>query len=276
MAAGESAFDVARRQREEAARLQRSAARWEQGAAGEVAVATALAALPAGWIVLHDLAWPGRPRANLDHVVVGPGGVFVVDAKNWAGRIEIRDEVLMQNGRSREDAVSSATAATIAVQTVVSPQSCVGVLCFVRDEEITARAWNVTVCSTANLVAMLTSREPVLGSDEVSRCVEAIKLAGVRPSRATTLMSDSGKPAPRRGAAKLRRGSPIGALVGATVLLLAVFSGGLAKAGDWAGEWMSERIVQNDPVQPSPSEPEKQRKKKQQTKQSRRDGGRSR
>ncbi|MFC7725319.1 nuclease-related domain-containing protein [Nocardioides sp. GCM10028917] len=82
MSAGESAYDVARRQREQAARLERSAALWEQGAAGEVAVATALAALPAGWVVLHDLAWPGRQRANLDHVVIGPGGVFVVDAKN--------------------------------------------------------------------------------------------------------------------------------------------------------------------------------------------------
>ena len=163
MSAGKSAYDVARKQRDKAARLERSAALWEQGAAGEVAVATALAALPADWVVLHDLAWPGRQRANLDHVVIGPGGVFVVDAKNWSGRVEVRDHVLTQNGRRREDAVSSVTAAAIAVQALVSPLDCVGVLCFVRDEEVNATSSNVTVCSTANLVGVLTSRPPCSG-----------------------------------------------------------------------------------------------------------------
>jgi hypothetical protein len=33
---------------------------------------------------------PGSP-ANIDHIVIGPAGVFVVDAKNHAGPIEIRD-----------------------------------------------------------------------------------------------------------------------------------------------------------------------------------------
>ena len=68
MAAGESAYDVARRQREKAARLERSAAMWERGARGEVEVARALEALPSEWVVLHDLSWPGRQRANIDHV----------------------------------------------------------------------------------------------------------------------------------------------------------------------------------------------------------------
>lgn len=116
MSAGESAYDVARGQRDKAARLERSAALWEQGAAGEVAVARALGALPDGWVVLHDLAWPGRARANIDHVVIWPGGVFVVDAKNWTVTIEVRDQVLRQNGRAREDAVVSAAEAAIAIQ----------------------------------------------------------------------------------------------------------------------------------------------------------------
>ena len=155
MSAGESAYGVARKHRDKAARLERSAALWEKGAAGEVAVATALAALPADWVVLHDLAWPGRQRANLDHVVIGPGGVFVVDAKNWSGRIEVRDHVLTQNGRRREEAVSSVAAAAIAVHALVSPLDCDGVLCFVRNDEVIATPGNVTVCSTANLVGVL-------------------------------------------------------------------------------------------------------------------------
>jgi Nuclease-related domain len=34
-----------------------------------------------GWAVLHDLAVP-RSRANIDHLVIGPGGVFVIDSKH--------------------------------------------------------------------------------------------------------------------------------------------------------------------------------------------------
>ncbi|WP_407923750.1 nuclease-related domain-containing protein [Arthrobacter cheniae] len=27
-----------------------------------------------GWRMLHDVHWPGRPKANIDHIAVGPGG----------------------------------------------------------------------------------------------------------------------------------------------------------------------------------------------------------
>jgi Nuclease-related domain len=40
--------------------------------------------------VLHDRRIPGS-RANIDHIVVAPCGVFVIDAKNYKGRVEKRD-----------------------------------------------------------------------------------------------------------------------------------------------------------------------------------------
>jgi len=40
--------------------------------------------------VLHDRRIPGA-RANVDHIVVAPWGVFVIDAKNYKGRVEKRD-----------------------------------------------------------------------------------------------------------------------------------------------------------------------------------------
>ncbi len=36
--------------------------------------------------ILHDLAIPGS-RANGDHLLIGPPGVFLVDSKAWHGRI---------------------------------------------------------------------------------------------------------------------------------------------------------------------------------------------
>ena len=54
---------------------------WRQGAAGERRTARLLGPLERhGWAILHDLAVPGS-TANLDHLVIGPGGVFVIDSK---------------------------------------------------------------------------------------------------------------------------------------------------------------------------------------------------
>jgi Nuclease-related domain len=62
--------------------------------------------------VLHDRRVPGS-RANIDHIAVGPAGVFVIDAKKYSGQIEVRDvgglfrtdERLYVNGRDRSKLV---------------------------------------------------------------------------------------------------------------------------------------------------------------------------
>jgi Nuclease-related domain len=272
MAAGESAYDVARRQREKAARLERSAELWERGAHGEVQVARALEALPEGWTVLHDLAWPGRPRANLDHVVVGPGGVFVVDAKNWSGRVEVRDDVLLQNGRRREPAVASAAEAAIAVQGVVPvPNLCMGVLCFVREEPLTGWARDVMVCSTANLVAMLTSRPQVLEPADVRRCADAVRRSAGQRSQ-TPKRTGSASPSsalvtsvsrrPRRSATRVAARVAATGVIG-IVFLAALLGGGLQKASHWFGEQLVEQMA---PADPAPSEQARKPRTKQQKK----------
>jgi hypothetical protein len=75
-----------------------------------------------GWRALHDVRWPGRPRANLDHVLVGPGGVIVVDAKNWTGNVHLRNGILKQNGYSREREVSGVVEQGAAVAALLEPQ----------------------------------------------------------------------------------------------------------------------------------------------------------
>jgi hypothetical protein len=62
---------------------------WRSGAAGERRTAGLLDPLERhGWVVLHDLAVPGS-RANIDHLVIGPGGVFVIDSKQYRGRLRL-------------------------------------------------------------------------------------------------------------------------------------------------------------------------------------------
>jgi endonuclease YncB( thermonuclease family) len=117
------------------------------------------------WTVFHDVRWPGRKYANVDHVAVGPSGIFVIDSKNWSGMITIRDNVLRQSGRAREEAVVGAAEAALAVARVapvVIPQHVLPVLCFVREEPLTGWARDVMVCSTSNLVELLTIRPEIL------------------------------------------------------------------------------------------------------------------
>ncbi|MEP6843953.1 MAG: nuclease-related domain-containing protein, partial [Pseudolysinimonas sp.] len=64
-----------------------STAAWQKGANGEVAVGAALDRLtPLGVQVLHDRRIPGT-KANIDHIAVGPRGVFVIDAKKYQGMV---------------------------------------------------------------------------------------------------------------------------------------------------------------------------------------------
>lgn len=66
-------------------------AKWRRGSQGEQATARALRALGPDWYARHDLE--GR-FGNLDHIVVGPAGVFLLDSKNLSGRAEVEDGVL--------------------------------------------------------------------------------------------------------------------------------------------------------------------------------------
>jgi len=62
---------------------------WRRGAAGERRTARLLVPLERhGWAVLHDLAVPGS-QANLDHLIIGPGGVFAIDSKQYRGRLQL-------------------------------------------------------------------------------------------------------------------------------------------------------------------------------------------
>lgn len=63
---------------------------WAKGARGEARLAEAIAGLPEV-VALHDRRVPGT-RGNIDHLVIAPAGLFVVDAKHYDGRLRIRDK----------------------------------------------------------------------------------------------------------------------------------------------------------------------------------------
>jgi Nuclease-related domain len=60
---------------------------WQRGAHGERRTACLLNRLTRdGYVVFHDLAVPGSD-ANVDHLVIGRSGVFVIDSKQWTGEV---------------------------------------------------------------------------------------------------------------------------------------------------------------------------------------------
>lgn len=83
---------------------------WSKGAEGEVNVARILEKHLVGsaFALLHDRKVPGT-RRNIDHMVVCPSGVLVIDTKNIKGNVRVvgygigntRTKVLEVNGRDR-------------------------------------------------------------------------------------------------------------------------------------------------------------------------------
>jgi hypothetical protein len=69
-------------------RVSEQARTWQRGAAGERRTARLLDRLTRdGYVVFHDLAVPDSP-ANVDHLVIGSSGVFVIDSKQWTGSLQ--------------------------------------------------------------------------------------------------------------------------------------------------------------------------------------------
>src|SRR4051812_13195099 len=63
--------------------------RWDSGARGEETVGELLRPLEAaGWSVLHDVVVGAR--GNVDHIAIGPAGVFTIETKSHPGSILAR------------------------------------------------------------------------------------------------------------------------------------------------------------------------------------------
>jgi Nuclease-related domain len=163
---------------------------WRSGAGGERSVGARLASVSSkGVTVVHDRRIPGS-RANIDHIAVGPGGVFVIDAKVCKGRATSRTTgpiwnrgpvKLFVGGRDRSSDVEGMgrqeEAVRIALRSAgieVSIQSLVVLVgaewgWFARPMKIQG----VLICWPKEL-ARYVSRPGPFGADQVQRITRAI------------------------------------------------------------------------------------------------------
>ncbi|MGW1194283.1 UvrD-helicase domain-containing protein [Streptomyces sp. NPDC002536] len=99
--------------REQLWAARREARRWEAAGEGEQLVHAQLLVLAQrGWRLLVDRRWPGTRAANVDMLLVGPGGVFVIDVKNWRSAPETAHGRLTAGGRHCDGEVRKLLAVT--------------------------------------------------------------------------------------------------------------------------------------------------------------------
>jgi hypothetical protein len=145
---------------------------WRQGLEGERQTGRVLAELQAaGWVILHDLHWPGRPYANIDHIAIGPNGIYVIDSKNWSGNVEVRGGVLRQNGYARTSECAGVASAAAAVAAFLEPQHrslISAVLCLVGRPTPLSQPRDIRVLGSADLGGQLGQGRVRLSPADVS------------------------------------------------------------------------------------------------------------
>jgi hypothetical protein len=114
---------------------------WAKGAIGEERLGARLDSLvSASFAVLHDRRIPGT-KANIDHIAITPAGIWVIDAKRYKGRPELkieggilrpRAEKVMVGRRDCTKLVDGVLKQVDLVREVVDDLPVTGALCFVE------------------------------------------------------------------------------------------------------------------------------------------------
>jgi len=174
--------------------LERAARRYYGGADGEYDVGAVLAQLPDEFHVFHGL---GFYAGDVDHVVIGPTGVFVVETKNHTGTIALRDGRLCRNGTPlQQDFIHQAIAEAMYVKGKLRP----GIPCHVRPVIVFARAQvrirtaveGVQVVPLGALTDIITGRSTSLTCNDVQIYVERLTQTANKIARRERFMDESG------------------------------------------------------------------------------------
>ncbi|WP_146022061.1 nuclease-related domain-containing protein [Streptomyces sp. CB02959] len=148
--------------------------RIRSGLAGELAVGTALERLtPTGWHILHGIKWPRG--SDIDHLAIGPSGVFTVNAKHHAGAsVWVGDVMLRVNGGSTDHLRNSMSEATRTAELLrhwcgrdIPVQPVIGVV-GAQSIKIDAPDPRVLVIDGTTIDHTLAARPPILSAGQVA------------------------------------------------------------------------------------------------------------
>lgn len=140
---------------------------------------TVLDLLPTGWHTFDEFGMPGS-RAKIDHVVVGPAGVFTIESRNYLDQIVIANGRAKAGGHPLDWVVAQANRQRKAI-THVTGAPAVPIIA-VHGKGMTVKGWfqepildGVRFCPGSRLVRELTSLLPTMTEDEVWQAVDALR-----------------------------------------------------------------------------------------------------
>lgn len=146
---------------------------WYRGAKADIAVGLLLAELPVEWTIFHALP-AGAGGTEIDHLVVGPGGVFTIQTKRHRGKgVRVAGRTVVVDGDRlpyiREAELEAARVTTLLRQRMLLRSSVRPVVAIVDAKRITVyqKPAQVKVIGAEDLRYWLSSRRPVL--DPVDR-----------------------------------------------------------------------------------------------------------
>lgn len=154
-----------------------------RGVVGEIEVGEALDRLGPEWAVRHTLPVEAG-LGDIDHLVIGPAGVFIVATKNHCGRnVWASQRTIMVSGvrqphiRTMEFEMGSAERILSAASG--SPVRVSGILAVVAAKSLVVREKHrdVAVLPSNQLIAWLLRRKHVLSPEEVTRLGTAASLS---------------------------------------------------------------------------------------------------
>ena len=151
------------------------AGRWP----GELDVVRVLVGMDdAGWHVLPDRRWPGTRRANIDVLLVGPGGVFVVDVKAWR-EVRLEGDRLWRGDADVDDEVRTLAHQAEPVETLLAaeglpPTEVVPLLVLAGRRNARGALGRVLVTGERDLTLDLMRRGVRLPPEVVERLVEVL------------------------------------------------------------------------------------------------------
>jgi hypothetical protein len=90
---------------------------FRKGAAGEALVGYILESLPNDYVVIHGLK-PKPYYGDIDHVVIGPSGVYAIDTKNWRGVVTAdgKGELLLNGKSTKKPEVKNLTRTIMSIR----------------------------------------------------------------------------------------------------------------------------------------------------------------
>ena len=152
---------------------------WFWGALGEIAVGRVLAKLDPEWRVLHAVP-VGERDSDVDHVVIGPGGVFTLNTKNHSGKdVWVAGRTFMVAGQRqnhiRNAEHEAARAAKLLAAVVGRPVGVRPLVVVVEPKKLTIRdkPREVVVVTSGGLLRWFRRLDPVLTPPEVEQLTGA-------------------------------------------------------------------------------------------------------